>query len=262
MTDVVLNVPAIRAPLLEAPGVAHAFFTCAGGVSSGVYQSLNGGVGSHDDPAAVVENKRRMAMTLGVASTHFLVPYQIHSADALIVEKPLEASDRPRVDALVTRTRGLALGVTGADCGIALFSDAQAGVIAAAHAGWKGALTGVLEATLDRMEECGAKRGNIRVVLGPTIGKASYEVGEEFVARFVAADAGYREFFTSAQRAGHAMFDLPGFIGARLRRAGVGAFVDLALDTYADEARFFSFRRTTHRKEADYGRLIAAIALV
>ena len=249
------DVPAIRAPALA--GVRHAFFTRQGGASAGVYASLNGGVGSRDAPDAVAENRRRMTHHLGV--TTLLVPYQIHSPTCLAVSDPW--TERPRVDALATRTPGLALGVTGADCGMTLYADASAGVIGASHSGWKGALGGVLEATLDAMETLGARRNRIVAVLGPTIGAASYETGPEFIERFVAADAFNAAFFTPSARGAHHMFDLPGYIGHRLRAAGVGHFVSLDLDTCADEARFFSYRRATHRRESDYGRLVSAIAL-
>ena len=249
--------PGLTAPVLD--GVAHAFFTREGGVSTGVYATLNGGVGSSDAPEAVAENRRRMAGALGVAPTHFLVPFQIHSADALAVSAPW--TDRPRCDGLVTATPGIGLGVTGADCGVLLFADSKAGVIGACHSGWKGALSGIVESTVAGMEKLGASRANIRAALGPTIRQDSYEVGPEFVAQFTAVDAGFARYFVASDRAGHARFDLPGFIARRIGEAGVGAFEDLALDTYADEARFFSYRRTTHRKEPDYGRLVAGIAL-
>ena len=250
-----MSLPAIEAAALA--GVRHAFFTREGGVSDGVYASLNGGVGSKDAPEVVAENRRRMAAHLGVET--LLVPYQIHSPLCLAVTEPW--TERPRCDAQATALRGVALGVTGADCGMILFADRKAGVIGAAHAGWQGAFGGVLEATLSTMEELGAARADVTAVLGPTIGPQSYETGPEFLARFVAADPGYATFFKSSMQAGHAMFDLPGFIGHRLLTAGVGTFENLALDTYADEARFFSYRRTTHRKEPDYGRLISAIVL-
>ena len=252
----------LRAERLLAPGIAHAFFTRQGGVSTGVYESLNGGVGSQDDPACVAENRARMAQALGVAPSHLLVPYQIHSADVLYVREPWAPDARPRCDGLVTDVPGLALGVTGADCGMILFADGQARVVGACHAGWKGAFTGVLEATLSAMEALGAKRDQITAVLGPTIGPASYEVGPEFIARFRDADADYMRFFAPSPREAHAMFDLPGFIGMLLQKAGVGAFEDLRLDTYGDPLRFFSYRRTTHLREPDYGRLVSAIALV
>lgn len=251
-----MTLPAIEAPALA--GVRHAFFTRDGGVSDGAYASLNGGVGSKDAPEAVAENRRRMAAHLGVAT--LLVPYQIHSPLCLTVTEAW-TGDRPRCDAQATALRGVALGATGADCGMILFADKAAGVIGAAHAGWQGAFGGVLEATLAGMEGLGAARANIIAVLGPTIGPQSYETGPEFSARFTAADPSYAAFFKPAAREGHAMFDLPGFIGHRLTTAGVGRFENLALDTYADEARFFSYRRTTHRNEPDYGRLISAIVL-
>ncbi|MDB5544962.1 MAG: peptidoglycan editing factor PgeF [Hyphomicrobiales bacterium] len=251
----------IECGLLAEDGVAHGFFTRQGGVSTGVYASLNGGRGSRDEPAAVAQNLALMAGALGVAREKFLVPYLTHSPDCVIVDAPF-GNDRPKCDALVTKTRGLALGVTGADCGILLFSDPGAGVIGAAHAGWKGAFTGVLESTLQAMEQIGASRPAIRVVLGPTIAKSSYEVGPEFRGRFLAQNAGNARFFGVSDKAGHFMFDLPAYIGARLMAEGVGEFRNLALDTYADEARFYSYRRSVHRGEPDYGRLVAAIALV
>ncbi len=248
-------VPAITAPALRP--FRHAFFTRDGGVSTGVYASFNGGVGSRDAPEAVAENRRRMAAHLGAAT--LLVPYQIHSPSCLAVSGPWD--ERPRADALATATPGLAIGVTGADCGMILFADRSAGVVGAAHAGWQGAFGGVLEATLDTMETLGARRADAIAVLGPTIGPASYEVGPEFSARFRERDPAYAGFFTPSPREGHSLFDLPGFIGHRLRAAGVGRFENLALDTYADETRFFSYRRTTHRAEPDYGRLISAIVV-
>jgi YfiH family protein len=251
----------IECELLADDGVAHGFFTRQGGVSTGVYASLNGGRGSRDEPAAVAQNLALMAGALGVAPQNFLVPYLTHSPDCVIVDAPF-GDDRPKCDALVTKTRGLALGVTGADCGILLFSDPGAGVIGAAHAGWKGAFTGVLESTLQAMEQIGASRPAIRVVLGPTIAQSSYEVGPEFRDRFLEQNARGARFFGVSDKPGHFMFDLPAYIGARLRAEGVGEFRNLALDTYADEARFYSYRRSVHRGEPDYGRLVAAIALV
>jgi len=242
-------------------GLAHAFFTRHGGVSEGVYASLNGGIGSNDDQGLVAENRRRMARHLGIGADHLLIPYQVHSAEALIIDKPFSAEARPRCDALVTATRGLGLGITGADCGMILLADVERRVIGAAHAGWKGALTGILETTLDQMERLGARRRTIAAVLGPTIGPKSYEVGEEFFARFLAAAKDHAQFFTPSPRPGHFMFDLPSFVGFRLSAAGIGYFEDLRIDTYADETPCFSYRRSVHRKEPDYGRLVAAIAL-
>ena len=250
-----MTLPAITSPDLAS--IPHAFFTRAGGVSEGEYASLNGGTGSRDAPDAVTENRRRMAAHLD--ATHLLVPYQVHSALCLAVDAPWD--ERPRVDALATATPGLAIGVTGADCGMILFADRKAGVVAAAHAGWGGAFGGVLEATLDVMETLGARRGDVTAVLGPTIAQPSYETGPEFHERFVARDASYARFFSPSGKPGHNLFDLPAFIGHRLETAGVQKFVSLGLDTYADAARFYSYRRKTHRSEDDYGRLVSAIRL-
>lgn len=253
--------PALTARNLELPGLRHAFFTREGGVSDGVYASLNGGVGSKDASSRVAENRARMAARLGVRAERLLVPFQIHSADALFVEEPWSAEARPRCDGLVTREASLALGVTGADCGMLLFADARAAVIGACHAGWKGALTGMIETTIVEMEAQGARRADIHVALGPAIGAASYEVGPEFVALFHDADQAFARFFAPSTRTGHAMFDLPGFIAARVEALDVASFENVGVDTYADEARCFSYRRSVHRREPDYGRLVSAIAL-
>lgn len=257
-----MSAEAIQLDLLKAPGLAHGFFTRRGGVSTGVYESLNGGVGSDDDPAKVAENRARMAGTLGITADNLMVPYQIHSATALRLDAPFAKDTQPKCDGVVTAMRGLGLGVTGADCGIVLFADMERQVIGAAHAGWKGALTGILESTIDAMIDIGARREAIVAGLGPMIGPRSYEVGAEFFARFADADQSYAEFFAPSLNAAHFMFDLPRFIKSRLKKAAIGAIGDCAVDTYADEARCFSYRRTTHRKDADYGRLVAAIALV
>jgi len=251
----------VQAPALASlPNIRHAFFTRQGGVSEGIYASLNGGIGSSDDPAKGQENRRRMAETLKATPDALISVYQVHSPDAVIVEGPW-GGERPKADAMVSAVPGLALGITTADCGPVLFADAQAGVIGAAHAGWRGAVTGVLESTLDAMERLGARRGKTMAVLGPTISQMAYEVGPDFIERFMKEAPGYERFLRQAEKPGHAMFDLPGFIGARLETAVIGGFCDLGLCTYSDEERFFSYRRTTHRKEPDYGRLISAIAL-
>ena len=250
----------ISAPALETPGLRHAFFTRVGGVSNGVYASLNGGVGSSDAAEAVAENRARMAAALGLDAERLLVPYQVHSPAVVTVSEPWTPEARPRCDGIVTATPGLALGVTGADCGMILFADTRARVIGAAHAGWKGARDGVIEATVAAMTALGATPARIVAALGPCIAQASYEVGPEFVAAF-AADAEAPRHFVASRNEGRSMFDLHGYIGLRAARAGVGLFVDLGLDTYADEARFFSYRRKTHRGEADYGRLVSAITL-
>jgi polyphenol oxidase len=253
--------PFLTAGSLSQDGVAHGFFTRHGGVSEGVYASLNGGVGSGDAAEAVTENRSRIAGALGVAPERLAVPYQVHSPDAVAVFEPWERGGRPRCDGVVTATPGLALGVTGADCGMILFADAEARVVGAAHAGWKGALAGIVEATVAAMERLGAKRDGIAAALGPCIAQASYEVGPDFIAAFANAGEDTRRFFLASRNGGHAMFDLNGYIAERLARSGIGRFEDLRLDTYAEESRFFSFRRTTHRKEPDYGRLVSAIVL-
>jgi hypothetical protein len=253
--------PVLSPALSALPGIGHAFFTREGGVSAGLYAGLNGGLGSGDDRASVLENRRRMAAHLDVAPARFLSVWQVHSPDAVTVDGPWPGEERPKADALVTATPGLALAVATADCGPVLFADPAARVIGAAHAGWKGAFTGVLEATLNAMERLGATRARTTVAIGPMLSAANYEVGPEFVERFVADDAANAAFFRPAARAGHAMVDLPAYIRRRLERAGVAAIHDSGLCTYADEARFFSYRRTTHRREADYGRLISAITL-
>ena len=246
--------------LAAVPGLRHAFFTSEGGVSDGIYKSLNGGLGSHDDAANVAENRRRMAEQMGVTPERFLNAWQIHSPDAVVASGPWNGTERPKADAIVTRTEGLAIGVTAADCGPVLFVDPGARVIGAAHAGWKGALTGVLESTIDAMEKLGADRGGIVAAIGPLIRQHSYEVGPEFVERFLNADAEHARFFLASERDGHSMFDLASFIRMRLENAGVLMIDDIGVDTYSDE-RFFSYRRSVHRNEPDYGRHVHAIAL-
>ena len=242
-------------------GIRHGFFTRDGGVSTGVYATLNGGVGSNDTPDNVGENRARMAAVLDVAPERLLTAYQIHSPNVVVAERPWTHETRPRADAIVTRTPALAIGISTADCGPLLFADAQAHVVGAAHAGWRGALTGVIEATLAAMEKLGANRGRIAVALGPTIRQPNYEVGPEFVATFKQDDTGNARFFAASPRAGHALFDLPGYIAARLARVDVTRFEDLGFCNYAEPARFFSYRRATHLVEADYGRHVNAIAL-
>jgi YfiH family protein len=251
----------LQSPLLSAiPGLRHAFFSREGGVSDGIYASLNGGLGSNDDPAAVAENRRRMAEQMGVPPSHFLGVHQIHSPDAAVATGPWQGASRPRADAIVTRTEGLAIGITAADCGPLLLVDPDARVIGAAHAGWKGALTGIVESTIEAMEKLGAERAGIVAAIGPLIRQPSYEVGNEFVERFMEEDAENTLFFLPAAREGHAMFDLAGFIRKRLENAGVLVIDDIGIDTYSDE-RFFSYRRSVHRREPDYGRHVHAIVL-
>jgi YfiH family protein len=251
----------IQAASLTLSGIRHGFFTREGGVSNGPYASLNGGIGSRDEASHVSENRARMAAALGVAPDRLLTAYQIHSPDVVVAEAPWPLQARPRADAIVTRTARLAIGVSTADCGPILLADPDAGVIGAAHAGWRGALAGVAEAAVAAMERLGADRGRIRAALGPMIRQDNYEVGPDLIARFAAEDQGSGDFFRPAARDGHATFDLGGYVAARLARAGVTRIEDLRLCTYAEPARFFSFRRTTHRAETDYGRHVNAIAL-
>jgi YfiH family protein len=251
----------LTAPTLAVlPGIRHGFFTRDGGVSEGVYATLNAGIGSNDTAANVAENRARMAAALAVKPERLLTAYQIHSPDVVVAREPWSYKTRPRADAIVTREPALAIGVSTADCGPVLFADPQARVIGAAHAGWRGALAGVLEATVAAMEQLGAARSHIVAAAGPMIRQPNYEVGAELVERFLADDPDNARFFAPG-KPGHAMFDLPGYVAARLRRLGLAAIDDLALCTYADPGRFYSYRRTTHRGEPDYGRHVNAIAL-
>jgi len=245
------------ANLSDSPAISHGFFGRTGGASLGIYASLNCGPGSNDDPANVAENRRRARMALGASALN--TSYQIHSPNVVNVDAPWSIA--PQADAMVTKTRGIALGILSADCAPVLFADVEAQVIGAAHAGWKGALSGVIEATVATMEAQGARRSRIAAALGPCISQANYEVGEEFHARFAAADPANTRFFAAGTRAGHHQFDLEGFVAARLVRAGVANLSRLSTCTYAREAEFFSFRRATHRGEEDYGRELSAIVL-
>lgn len=236
----------------------HGFFTRKGGASSGVFAGLNCGTGSTDQAEAVAINRARVADAMGVPLDHLLAVHQVHSATAIAASAPL--SIRPQADALVTATPGLALTVLTADCQPVLFADSEAGVIGAAHAGWRGAKDGILEATIARMETLGARSSKIVAVIGPCISQAAYEVGPEFFETFTDDDPETRRFF--ANGAGdRMMFDLPSYGLWRLREAGVGRAEWTGHCTFSDPARFFSYRRTTHMGEADYGRLIAAIRL-
>lgn len=236
----------------------HGFFTRRGGASSGVFDGLNCGTGSSDQRAAVALNRARVAEAMGVPPDALMSVHQIHSADVVTVTAPL--SEKPRADAMVTATPGLALSILTADCQPVLFRDARANVIGAAHAGWRGALDGVLEATLGAMEALGADRADIAAVIGPSISQSAYEVGPEFLDAFMADDPDNTRFFANGQD-DRLQFDLPGFGLHRLRRAGVGLADWTRHCTYSDSDRFFSYRRSTHAKEADYGRLISAICL-
>jgi polyphenol oxidase len=247
--------------LVALPGVAHGFFGRRGGVSEGIYASLNCGLGSKDDPAAVAENRARIAVALDVAPDHLLTAYQVHSAKAARVSGPWGEAARPEVDGLVTTTPGLAVAALAADCAPILLADAQARVIGAVHAGWKGALTGVVEAAIAEMIAVGAKAERIIAAIGPCIGQSSYEVGPEFQATFLAADSAFAAFF--APGAGDRLrFDLKGFCAGRLAAAGVTAVDILAHDTCAQAEDFFSNRRAHKQGEPDFGRNLSAIVLV
>lgn len=240
-------------------GVTHGFFGRAGGASSGVFEGLNCGYGSSDQEDAVRINRSRVAGAMGVEDSQLVTVYQTHSPDVVTIDGP-HTGPAPEADAMVTATPGVALAILTADCQPVLFADVQTGVIGAAHAGWKGAISGVLSATIDTMEALGAKRDQIAAVIGPSISQRAYEVGPEFFDRFCAEDPDHARFFAGGT-GDRMQFDLPGFGLFSLRQAGVGSAEWIGHCTYSDPARFFSYRRSVHRKEADYGRLISAIRL-
>ena len=240
-------------------GIRHGFFTREGGVSDGIYGSLNAGYGSDDDSVKVAENRRRIAAQLGVGSNRLLTIHQWHSADVVLAEKPWDVRRPPEGDAVVTDKPGISVAVLTADCTPVLFSSGDGRVVGAAHAGWKGAIGGILDATVARMKELGAK--DVHAAIGPTISQLNYEVGPEYRARFIDRDAASDRFFIPSAKPGHFMFDLPGFVRARLDDLELASIEDTALCTYADEQRFFSYRRTVHRGEADYGRQLSAICI-
>ena len=255
------NALSVRSESLSAlGGITHGYFTRKGGTSSGIYGSLNAGLGSGDERVSVVENRRRMTAELGTGKTSLATPYQVHSADAVYTDQAWNA-ERPKADAVVTDVPGLAVGIVTADCGPVLFADPVAKVVGAAHAGWKGAVTGIMEATIETMIARGARKENILAVLGPTISAKNYEVGPEFPAPFLDEDAANDRFFTPSKNEGHHMFDLPAYIVDRLTKNGVKAN-QLGQCTYELEDQFYSYRRTTHRDEPDYGRQLSAIIIV
>ncbi|MDX1736785.1 MAG: peptidoglycan editing factor PgeF [Alphaproteobacteria bacterium] len=248
------------------PSIKHGFFTRRGGVSQGIYQGLNCGSGSSDNKDHIEENRKKVAQALGKEANHLLSLYQIHSNEVYILDDApnlaiWNSMDRPKADAIVTRRSDVALGILTADCGPLLFSDPNNKIIGAAHAGWKGALTGIIENTIDAMISLGAEKSNIHVVLGPCIHQPSYEVSGEFRSTFVDQDKNADTFFDPGKRAGHFQFDLPAFILRKLESMNVGSFGNVNKDTYPDSENFYSYRRTTHNKEADYGRQVSAIAI-
>jgi YfiH family protein len=246
----------ITSDLLE--DVRHGFFTRAGGASSGVFSGLNCGIGSTDQREIVQINRTRVAEAMGTTADRLIGVHQVHSADVVHVTGPLP--DRPKADAMVTDREGIALAILTADCQPVLFADAEAGVIGAAHAGWRGAMDGVLEATITAMEKLGAVRDRINAAIGPCISQRAYEVGPEFFDAFMADDPQNARFFVNGKE-DRFLFDLPGYGLRRLRAAGIAEAAWTHHCTYSDKRRFFSYRRATHAKEADYGRLIAAITL-
>jgi YfiH family protein len=247
--------------LSAVDGVSHGFFTRQGGVSSGIYASLNCGPGSRDAAANVTENRARVAELLGAEPSRLLTLFQKHSADAVVADKPWKDGKMPEADAIVTSKLGLAIGILTADCAPVLLCDGEARVIGAAHAGWRGALSGIVEATVKAMGKLGAKPGRITAVIGPTISQKAYEVGADFVEQFLAREPESSAFFITDEFSGEPHFDLPGYVGERLARAGVGSIADLGLCTYCEETRLFSYRRSQHHGEDDYGRQISAILL-
>jgi YfiH family protein len=249
----------LTAENLKKPRLAHGFFGRAGGVSAGVYAGLNCGPGSGDDRAAVTENRRRAMEALGGAT--LVTCYQVHSADAVTVTAPWDHAGAPHADAMATNVPHIALGILTADCAPVLLADTDAGVIGAAHAGWKGAIGGVTNAVIAAMEALGARRSRIAAAIGPCIAQASYEVDAGFRTRFLTAAADNDAFFTPGARDNHFHFDLEAYVVRRLSDAGVSDIVPLRCDTYADSQGFFSFRRATHRGEKDYGRDLSAIVL-
>lgn len=251
----------LTATVLECANVRHGFLTRKGGVSAGIYATLNCGPGSSDDTEAVMENRRRAVERAGLGRAPVVTCDQVHSPDVVRVTDPWDMSAPPQADGLVTDRTGIALGVLTADCAPVLFCDARAGVVGAAHAGWKGAVGGVLENTVTEMERLGASLQNIRAAVGPCIHQKSYEVGED-LAKAVLDDSGWaHDLFEPAPRSGHFQFDLPGYVAGRLARLGLGHFEVIAMDTYSDEDSFFSYRRTTHQGGGDYGREISIIGL-
>ncbi len=255
------DLPRFESHALAGGRIRHGFFTREGGVSKGIYESLNCGLGSDDDPASVAENRHRVAASLGKDDTPLLTLYQIHSNHAVTVTEPFATDARPEADAMVTNRPGVILSILTADCAPVLFADAEAGVVGAAHAGWKGALTGVIEATVSAMEALGATRARIAAAIGPAIAQDSYEVSDAFRTQFLNADPANAAFFGPGARDGHWQFDLEGFVTSRLAAAGIETIDALGRDTYNDPALFFSYRRATHAREPDYGRQISAIML-
>lgn len=249
----------IQCDALKSNSINHAFFTRQGGVSKGIYEGLNVGLGSNDNQEDVIKNRALASKHLNVPARHLATPNQVHSANAVIVNEPM-TGEKPKADAVVTSTKNIMVGVLTADCGPVLFSDKSAGVVAAAHAGWKGATSGVLESTIQAMCSLGATPKNIIAILGPTISQENYEVGPEFADNLNSLDNSNKMYLINSNQKAHFMFDLPKYIVDRLNNLGVQASWT-GQCTYSNENDLFSYRRTTHRKEPDYGRQLSAICL-
>lgn len=253
--------PLIARNLSSLAGIRHGFFTREGGVSDGIYAGLNCGLGSNDDKERVLENRRRVASALGARHGDVVTLYQVHGSYAQTMTAPADRSALPKADAVVSKTPGLAVGVLTADCTPVLFADAKAGVVAAAHAGWRGAVGGILEAAIAEMERQGARRASICAAIGPTIGPKVYEVGPEFMAEVVALERANEQYFHFPASGARAHFDLPGFVNSRLMRAGLAGIERCTPCTFENESLFFSYRRSLGRNEGDYGRQISAIVV-
>jgi len=256
-----LKPTAVMCPAISGIGstIQHGFFTRIGGVTDGIYASLNVGLGSKDDLQKVAINRANICASFGVDPGQLATVSQVHSADVAVAHSAW-GDERPRADGVVSKTAGLVIGILTADCGPVLFADAKAGVIGAAHAGWQGAMGGILENTISAMEELGAARENIISTLGPSISQANYEVGPEYIAKFLDADAENQRYFIPSGKDDHHLFDLPGYVADRLTKAGVQASA-LGICTYAEADKFYSYRRSVHQNETDYGRQISAIML-
>lgn len=253
--------PLTAANLSDLPGIRHGFFGREGGVSLGIYASLNCGLGSQDDRAKVLENRARVCRHLGGAGDRVVTLYQTHSATALIIDGPQDQADLPKADAVVTRTPGLVVGALAADCTPVLFADPDAKVVAAAHAGWRGAVGGILEAAVSAMQSLGARPGRIHAAVGPCINQPNYEVGPEFEADLVRLDPSNSRFFKTYAAGGRAHFDLPGYVEARLAGLGLASIERQSICTRANESRFFSYRASQAAQHPDYGRQISAIVV-
>lgn len=246
--------------LAQLDGVDHGFFTRHGGVSKGAYESLNCGLGSNDERARVLQNRAYVAGVMNVSADRLITLYQAHTIECIVVDEPFEGA-APQADAMVTRSTNLALAVSTADCTPVLLADAGARVIGAIHAGWRGAIAGIVGVTIDKMRGLGAKPENIAAAIGPVIRQESYEVGQDVISACNARDESYARFFKPSEKSGHALFNLPGLIAVELGLAGLTHIEDIKRDTYAEEDLFFSYRRMTHKGESDYGRHLHAIVL-